>query len=715
MSSAGAVRAGGAFVEIFANDSKFQQAMTRVSNKIRSVAQTMQRIGTGLSLGGAALGAPLVLAGRQAAGFEDAILGMRAAANLSQDQIAALNAEAKRLGDEMGISPTKIANSFLALAKAGVSVEDVLGGAGRAAVEFAKVGGVEVTRAADFMFSAMNIFGATANEAVDTLVAAANASPASIETLVESFSQVGAAGASFGQSIFDVSQSLAVLARAGIVGEEAGTAVKTMLTKLVAPTDDAKEALASLGLAMGDFRDESGKMLPMQQIAGVFEKALAGMGNDPAAIMESQRALVDVFEQRGIKVMTAFANAGVDGFKAVADEMTNALPVSEQFRVMMSGISGNIEKLNSSVERLSIAFGEAVSGPLTDATAVLRVLMAIIRQLTEDFPIIATAVASIAAGMIAVGAATLAAAMALRAYAMVSMVVQALSGPKGWISLAIVALGGLTAYLTGAFDGVAESVRKAREEVDQLNNAGAKGVNAANPPVDKKPLDPRVLERAQAAAQLAEEDKAYEELQADAVAKLQGMSNSVVDEVDKAIKDLTEKMEGDVGGLGDAVFDAGVRLQEGIRKLQEQVKAGILNPQAADVLADRLKKNFDAQVEALKKQIDDAKPKPRDFGPSMGGFGTGFGMGIGPQLAAAMRDVSRVDLNQPANQIVDRRNAAMNGLVVAAGANAATPSLASSMDKMLDQIARQTKAVSDQTPILKKIADGVASGGLVFA
>lgn len=717
MSSVGAVRGGGVGIEIFANDSKFQQAMVRVSNKIRSVATTMQRIGTGMSLGGAGLGAPLVLAGRQAAGFEDAILGMRAAANLSADQIAALNAEAKRLGDELGISPTKVANSFLALAKAGVTVEDVLGGAGRAAVEFAKVGGVEVTRAAEFMYSAMNVFGASANEAVDTLVAAANASPASIETLVESFSQIGSAGAEFGQSIFDVAQGLAVLARQGIVGEEAGTAYKTMLTKLVAPTDDAKEALAVLGLTVADFRDEVGKPLPMGQIAGIFEKALAGMGDNPAAIMESQRALVDVFEQRGIKVMTAFANAGVAGFKDVANEMTTARSASEQFTIMMSGASGQVEKLNAGVERLSIAFGESLAEPLAVVVTSLGDALAIVTQLVEDFPILGQAAAAIALGMVAVGAATLAATIAMRGFAGVSMVLAALSGPKGWIGLAVVGMLGLGAYMTGAFDGVAASIEKARQQAEGLKELDAigGGGNAVKETKERKKLDPEVLAKQQAAIDLAKADAEFEEGQQKAVETLQDMSNSIVDEVDKAIKNLSDKLEGDVGDLGDSAFDAGVKFQEGIRKLQEQVKNGVLNPEGAAVMAKRLKDNFDEQIKFLEQSIEDAKPKPRDFGPSMGGFGTGAGMGIGPQLAEAIKAIANMEQNAQDAKLAAGRKDAMNGLAAAAAPGAANATVASSMDKMLAEMTRQTKALGEQTPILKKIADGVSNGGLVFA
>lgn len=613
MSSAGAVRAGGAFVEIFANDSKFQQAMTRIQNRVQSVGQTLQRIGTSMSLSGAALGAPMVLAARQAAGFEDAILGMRGAANLSAENVSRLSEEAKRLGEQMGISPTKIANSMLSLAKAGVDVETILGGAGRAAVEFARVGGVEVTRAADFMYSAMNIFGASANEAVDTLVSAANASPASIETLVESFSQVGSAGKNFGQSIFDVSQSLAVLARAGIVGEEAGTAVKTMLTKLVAPTQDAEEALGRLGLTMADFRTESGELLSMQQIAGVFEQSLKKLGGNAEDIMMSQKALVDVFEQRGIKVMTAFANAGVDGFKKVADEMVSALPVSEQFAIAMSGITGQLEKLNQSVEDMSIAFGEAISGPLQDTVAVLRTMMEVVSGLIARYPKLAAASAAVVAGMVAISAFAIAASLAMKAYATSMAVALAMSGPKGWITLAA-SIGVLAAALAGGmFDPLTESIKEAKKAAKELEDAGGK--NSVKRSEDKKPMDPSVLARRKSRDELAVEDTAFEEAQGRAIVRMRELQSSVVDEIND---------------LGEAGFNAAVNFQRDIEDVIRQIELGIANPQLAEVLAARAKEVFDADIKRVK---DALKEQTADFGESVGTFGDAAGLRIGPKLA----------------------------------------------------------------------------------
>lgn len=451
MSSTAGVRAGGAYVEIFARDGAFQQAMTRVQAKMRAVAQTLQRAGTGMSLLGAGLGAPLVLAARQAASFEDALLGMRAAAGLTEAQVKMMADEAKRLSADMGSAPEAIATAFMELAKAGMSVEEVLAGAGRSAVEFSRVSGVDAERSAVFMKAAMNVFGVSAQEAADTLSAAADSSETSIANMIESFSQVGSAGKAFDQSLFGISQAMAALAKSNIMGEEAGTAVKTMLTKLVAPTDDAQEALGRLGLSVSDFRDEMGRLLPMAQIAGVFERALAGMDGNARDLMLSQQALVDVFEQRGIKVITAFANIGEKGFKEIERQMKDALPVSEKFKVVMSGITGQFERLSSGVKRVSIAFGEAVSGPLRQTTDVLLKMMEGLARFIAAYPAVAVGAAAVAAGLVALGAAAIAAAIGLKG---LSIVIGALISPIGIAAAALAAFVALNAEAFGDLETV---------------------------------------------------------------------------------------------------------------------------------------------------------------------------------------------------------------------------------------------------------------------
>lgn len=684
--------------------------MTRIQNRLQSVGQTMQRIGTGMSLGGAALGAPLLLAGRQAAGFEDAILGMQGAAGLSAAEIERVRAAALELSKEMGVSPTKLANAFLELTKAGMSVDDVLAGAGRSAVEFSRVSGVDAARSAVFMKTAMNTFGVSATQAVDTLSAAADSSETSIEAMVESFSQIGSTGNAFGQSLFGVSQALAVLAKNGIVGEEAGTGLKTLVTKLIAPTNDAQEALARLGLTVADFRDATGKPLGMEQIAVTFEKAMNSMKGNPAGLMEAQAALVDVFEQRGIKIITAFANAGKRGFDEVANEMQASLSVADKFLIAMSGLSGQMEKLNAAIERISIAFGSAISGPFKQTADQLTSIMDIVAWLVEKFPVLGTAAASIAAGMVAIGVAAIAAGIAMKSFAQISMVVAALSGPRGWIALAAIALGGLAAYMSTSFGDATDEVKKAKAEVEGLGK-GAKG-NAAKPDVPRKPMEGDPFAARKAAEELAKEDAAFDEAQGKAIERLKELQYNIVEEV----KDL-----------GEAGFNAAVNFQRDIDDVIRQVEAGIANPQLAEVLSKRAKDMFDADIEQYKKSLEE---QTRDFGDSAGTFGNGVGMGIGPRLAkfvkkftielrdrgekaiAAAMPAAGVDPTYGPNPEWLARQAARakaGADMAAAGAGVAAGGRGG-MDAVVNAVREDVKATEESNAILTKILNNTGKG-----
>lgn len=447
MASAGSVRAGGAFVEIFAKDGPFQVAMARVQARLKAVGAAMQQFGTKMMLGGTAIGLPLVLAARSAATFEDAILGLKAAAGLSAEDISKLEAQAIALSRSMGVAPAKVANAMLELAKAGMSVEDILGGAAESAVQFARVSGVDMAEAAVFMKVAMNSFGVSAVEAVDTLSAAADASETSIAAMVESFALVGSAGALFNQSLFDISQGLAVLARFGIRGEEAGTGIKTMLVRLTSPSKEAEDALAKIGLTLGDFRDADGKLLPLVQIVGVLEKALVGVDQQMR-----DKILGDVFGDRGIRVIGAFLQVGTRGFETMADAMESNLPVSKKFEILMSGITGAFEKLGAAVQRLSISFAKAIGDSAGKVVNGLVWIIDVLGMLIEMFPFASKVIAGATAAIFLLGAAAIVGGVACKVLAagigFVTAALAVLATPVGLIATILV--GGITLILVAA-------------------------------------------------------------------------------------------------------------------------------------------------------------------------------------------------------------------------------------------------------------------------
>jgi len=71
--------------------------------------------------------------------------------------------------------------------------------------------------------------------------------------------------------IDDATASLAIMSNAGIRGSDAGTSLKTMLMRLMAPTDKAAAELKSLGISI---YDSEGNMRNMTDIIGQFNAAL---------------------------------------------------------------------------------------------------------------------------------------------------------------------------------------------------------------------------------------------------------------------------------------------------------------------------------------------------------------------------------------------------------------------------------------------------------
>lgn len=444
MTSASGVRAGRTFIEIGADDSAFTAALKRAHNRMASFGQAARQIGTGLAMGGAALGLPMVLATKQAAGFQDALLELKGSvSDISPKDLERVHDAALRMSREMGVAPTEIAQSMTLLVKAGMSVEDALNGAGKAAVEFARVSGVSAQEAATFMKVSMNVFGVSASEAVDTLSAAADASETDIRHMVEAFGLVGSAGKLFNQSIFGLSQGMAALARYGIQGEEAGTGLKVLFARLVSPTKEARDALGKFGLTVENFRDQDGNLLPLVQIVDILSKSMKGVDK-----VARDNALMNVFGDRGIKVIGAFVDLGVNGFNKIADEMEKQRSVTEKFNIMMSQLSGTITRLWSAVERLSIAFGEQLSTALSVVGTVLVGTIDMLAWLLTNVPGLAVVVAGLTAVAFGLGIALLGVSAAVKAVNFgIASYVKYAPAVVAWMAGMATAAGGLATSL----------------------------------------------------------------------------------------------------------------------------------------------------------------------------------------------------------------------------------------------------------------------------
>ena len=398
--SASAIRMGKAYVEIGADSRKFFGALGKVNGAVKAMGASIASAGAKLTAAGLSAVAPFAASIRSGAAYQDQLLGIKASTGATAEQLQAVDETAMKLSKDMGVGPAAIAAAFQELLKAGMPLEQVLNGAGQAATEFAKVGGLDMAQAAVVMSDAMNVFGVTAKTAVDTLSAAADSSSTNIAEVVEAFANVGAIAASANQSITTMSAAVAILGNNMIKGGEAGTALKSMMLPIMSGADGAAKALAKVGLTLGDFRDASGQMLPLGQSMDLVKNAISGLGKEA-----QDAALLDIFGSYGMKAAIILMGEGEAGFKKMEATMAGASSVGTKFGDIMSGLSGSGSKLMASIERLAIAISNALAPSLTQAaTSISDVINMVAQWVTENQAAVLMA-AKVTVGVIAAGAA----------------------------------------------------------------------------------------------------------------------------------------------------------------------------------------------------------------------------------------------------------------------------------------------------------------------
>jgi TP901 family phage tail tape measure protein len=444
--SAGAIKGGQVYVEIGADPKKFFAALNGLQKRIGQMGSSMTSLGTKMAGLGAATLAPFALAVRQGSAFQSTLLNIKASTGATATELDSLKAAALQMSAAMGVGPTQITQSFLELLKAGMSVEQVLGGAGKAAVEFAGVGQMDVAAAGVVMADAMKVFGVTADVAANALSSAADASSTSIEGISQAFSQVSSVAALANQSLGDTSAALAILANAGIKGSDAGTSLKTMLLRLMAPADEAVGALDAIGLSVSSFRNADGSMKPLVDIIGTLNGALSGM--DQAAKDDIFR---QIFGSDAIRAAAVLTSTGVEGFNAMTGAMGGAMSVGDKFKTMMSGLAGAAGTIYAALERLSIAATDALGPALMDLTAPITGLVDGIANFIRENEAL---VISFTKGVAIFTAAGLAIAGIGLALTLVSAAMAVVLSPVVLIVAGVAALGVAILAATGSLSGL---------------------------------------------------------------------------------------------------------------------------------------------------------------------------------------------------------------------------------------------------------------------
>ena len=330
-------------------------------DKFGNSASGLATAGGAVAGAGAAITGGFALAVNSAMSFEKRMSAIEAVSGATGAEMEQLTQKSLDLGAKTQYSASEAASAIEELAKAGLSVPDIMNGAADATVALAAAGEIELPEAATIASNAMNQFGLSAKEMpkiADLIAGAANASAIDVSDFGMSMSQAGAVANLAGLSFDDTANAIAQMGNAGIKGSDAGTSLKTMLSNLQPGTKKQTALFKHLGLmteeGANQFYDAQGKLKPLAEIQGL----LADATKDLTAEQKSM-ALETMFGSDAIRAAAVLSDEGSAGYNKMAEGMGKVTAESVAM-TKMDNLAGMWETLKGSLETIAITIGQTL-------------------------------------------------------------------------------------------------------------------------------------------------------------------------------------------------------------------------------------------------------------------------------------------------------------------------------------------------------------------
>lgn len=517
------------------------QAQTRVN----ALGATMSSaLSTGVKVGVGAIAAGLAVATRQYAQFDEAIRSAAAAYGPAFTQAENFESKLKEMGRAVRnvaaateFDAVQAGSAMKTLAQAGVKSEQAIALLPGVA-DLATTALTSMDEAVGLAVGGLSVMGMMSDKPEelarnmtrisDVMAYTATSANMSLQNVGEAIKTGGSFFNTANNDLNVMSGSLTALANKMITGAEAGVHLRNIMTNLSAPTSSAAAALKKMNITT---TDAAGNLLPLPNIIGQFNKAMAGMGD-----VEKSANIYAIFGKQNISAVTALLNTGQAALENYAAAAANSAGTAaagaevirggllNQFKVLMSGLtelgfkfveafesrgSNGLKKLTEAVSSFNpqplinaaIKIVDAVSGMVMTAWKFRGVIIAVVgamvawrasmtaivmgMKLMQAFNVVMAfgkgimigykaAAMGVSVAIKAQGAASIAAAAGMKVATAAQWLWNAAmsANPIGLIIAGIVALIGIIIVLTGKWQAVSAAIDGFFERIRNMKGIG---------------------------------------------------------------------------------------------------------------------------------------------------------------------------------------------------------------------------------------------------
>lgn len=367
-------------------------------------------------------------------------------------QLHEMSDESKNWATQYGISTTKINAGMEEIIKRGYSAEQTMG-AMPSILDASVASGDDFNTVMTVSTSTLEQFGLKSNttagmlkntqRVTDSLTYTANATAAGFQDMGDAMTYVGPTAHAAGISLEQTAAAIGLMSNQGIEGSNAGTALRSALTRLMKPTKQNIQGFQELGVNVSAFKNHS---LTLPQLLNQIKNNTAGWTKEQRAA-----AIAMAFGTEAQAGMNALVSQGGDALQDLTTKTENAGGTTKKIAAEMNNTSkANMNQFKESLKVLATSIGEELIPHLTSAAKSLTSFVKEFSKLSGPTKAFAITVAAITAalgpllmiiGSVARGVSALSAAFAFFASNPVALAIAAIV-----LGIAALATGLIEAY-----------------------------------------------------------------------------------------------------------------------------------------------------------------------------------------------------------------------------------------------------------------------------
>ena len=358
-----------------------RRELDRFERGIKNVNQRLNNLVRPLTIAGTAGAAALGLIGKAGLDTEKALLRMRAALGLTEEQMKTIREEALRVGSRLPLNTADIVRAGEAYGKLGATFQEIL--QDTPAIAGAAVAtGLQPEQVATYARIIQNVFGGDVQENLDLMVRLANRGNARFAQLGESLQFSGQSAADAGLDFKTYIAVLGGVAGAGRSVESVAQGLTGMWARLAKANEDigrggaiVMESFEGVGIS---FEDVSAKM---DGTAEGFVNVLS-LINEAGLSTSQLTALLSTLAGDTYSASISYAVQNPEAIRELLDEAALAPgEIVRQQDIILSGASGGITTMIAQIDTLLNRLAE--SGTLTAIQNFTKAVSALIGWLTK--------------------------------------------------------------------------------------------------------------------------------------------------------------------------------------------------------------------------------------------------------------------------------------------------------------------------------------------